>query len=76
MAGGDVFTFPHLHISSSVLSERALATMHLPTKHLAAEDVLRLLIEEFGVRARRGDWQSVLAETRRLLETEPLPLAT
>lgn len=59
---------PHLHISSRMptidLGPRfdpvVLAEMHLPTGLVRLADVVRLLIEEFGVAPRRADWEAVL----------------
>lgn len=58
---------PHLHISSRMpeiqLAENrflALARMHIPTGFVTFSDVVRLLIEEFGVEPLRHDWQIVL----------------
>jgi hypothetical protein len=37
---------------------------HLPTRRIALEDVLRLLIEQFGVRPIRSDWGRALHDAR------------
>ena len=62
-------TVPHLHLSSRVgpielgrgREGVALAEMQNPTGPVRFADAVRLLIAEFGVAPRRGDWASVLA---------------
>jgi hypothetical protein len=49
------FKRPHLHVAA--LDRRK----HLPTGRVSLEAVLRLLLVEFDVRPRRGDWEGVLA---------------
>jgi hypothetical protein len=39
-----------------------LTAAHLPTRRIAPEDLLRLLIEQFGVRPARADWDQTLRE--------------
>ena len=36
---------------------------------IALEQVLRMLIDEFGVQPRRDDWRDVLTETQEAFET-------
>ena len=56
--------FPHLHLSvAAEVGNRLLTRAHIPTGELSLADVVRLLIEELGVRPRRADWRAVLAET-------------
>lgn len=75
--------FPHLHVYKGAigraslergdlpLTHNALRTdlneAHLPTRRVALEDVLRLLLEQFDVEARcdRTEWDKRLRETRR-----------
>ena len=60
---------PHVHLSSRIGplviapsgAAVALADMHLPTGFVDLNDVVRLLIAEFGVEPRRADWDAVLA---------------
>ncbi len=67
-------TWPHIHIGSAMLRDgaRLSSRMHLPTGHVAIEEVIRLAIVEFGVRPRRPDWSAVLARTNRDRMTSPL----
>lgn len=66
--GESAITRPHMHLSSRMpaidLGPRfdpvVLAEMHLPTGRIRLADVVRLLIEEFGVAPQRPDWQAVL----------------
>jgi hypothetical protein len=68
---------PHLHIpaaGSIVLAQRAgsrptarktyLGDLHFPTGHILLEDIVELLIREFGVGSRRADWEEVLRSNR------------
>ena len=36
---------------------------HIPTGRTALEDMLRLMIRDFGVEPQRSDWSAVLDET-------------
>ena len=52
---------PHLHPGPPLLA--ALGTkraVHLPTGEIRLSDFVTMLIREFGVRARRRDWRSVM----------------
>lgn len=71
-------TDPHLHISSRLNPIEMgrdqdllpLAEMRLPTGFVTLEDVVRLLIAEFGIRPRRPDWDAILRENRTSAHTE------
>jgi hypothetical protein len=56
------FERPHLH--AAPLGRR----MHLPSGRVSLEAVLRLLLSEFDVRPRRGDWASVLSASEEAFE--------
>ncbi len=67
--GSSHVTAPHLHLGSGAeVGRRDLAGAHLPTGHVALEDVLRLAIADLGVRPLRHDWSEVLDRTRRSRE--------
>ena len=54
---------PHLHLEQGAEVGRAeVRDAHLPTGEVSLNAFLRVLIEEMGVRPRRSDWESVLAE--------------
>jgi hypothetical protein len=65
---------PHLHLSSQLEPIRLgrgddtapLGAMHIPTGFVPLADVVRLLIDEFGIEPRRDDWPTILAERRDL----------
>ena len=65
-------TDPHLHLSSQLKpiemgrsqEPLALADMHIPTGFVTLEDVVRLLITEFGISPRRDDWDRLLRDNR------------
>jgi hypothetical protein len=58
---------PHVHIGPAATGRDAaflpgrFHKTHIPTGNIALEDVIRMLITEFGVEPRRADWESVLA---------------
>lgn len=60
---------PHLHLSRHAVDALAgdssksapLVDLHLPTGHVDLAAVVRFLIAEAGVPARRADWADVLA---------------
>ena len=54
---------PHLHLEQGAEVGRAeVRDAHLPTGDVSLNAILRVLIEEMGVRPRRSDWESILAE--------------
>jgi len=67
--GRSSVTFAHLHVSrpSSRLRTGAsdlsvpVSSAHFPTGLVALQQVLRLLITDFGVRPRRRDWTRILS---------------
>lgn len=62
-AGPEGKDFPHLHLSAAAeLGNRSLTRAHIPTGQVGLSDVVRLLIEELGVRTRRADWRAVLGD--------------
>ncbi len=72
--------YPHLHVGHGAVKRELmagvrlaveqnvlqpqLAAAHLPTRRIALEDVLRLLIEQFGVLPARADWDRALRRSR------------
>lgn len=72
--------YPHLHISRGAVPRAIatgvelsltqnpllpqLADAHFPTRRIALEDMLRLLIEQFGVVPAREDWDEALRRAR------------
>jgi len=59
---------PHLHVSAALnartdavtVEEMGLAHRHIATGPVTLAAIGRMLIEEFGVAPRRGDWRDVL----------------
>jgi hypothetical protein len=49
---------------------RVATRAHLSTGPVALEDILRLVITEFGVTPRRADWDTVLQRTRHTFERQ------
>lgn len=66
--GASPVRYPHLHVDTvsrdvrPSSGKRRIHKLHFPTGHVALEDVIRMLITEFGVEPRRANWESVLAE--------------
>jgi hypothetical protein len=57
-------THPHLHVGSVLISGDApianVPKLHIPTGVISLASVIRLLIEELGVRSRRDNWREIL----------------
>lgn len=70
--GASLVTFPHLHLGPVArVGSPPLSRAHLPTRHVAIEDVLRLGIVDLGVEPRRADWETVLAATSAAYDRPP-----
>ena len=53
---------PHLHLEQGAQVGRTeVRDAHLPTGDVSMEAILRVLIEEMGVRPLRPDWESILS---------------
>jgi hypothetical protein len=53
--------YPHAHVACDMLTSAA----HLPTGRVSIESVLRLLLDDLGVTARRRDYAKVLDDAER-----------
>jgi hypothetical protein len=63
-------TTPHLHVRSARHEDiPRLGKAHIPTGRISVEQVLRLLLADLDVEARRDDWREVLGESQGLHET-------
>ena len=61
--GNSPVATPHLHLEHGAQVGRAeVRDAHLPTGDVYLNAILRVLIEEMGVRPRRPDWQTILAD--------------
>jgi hypothetical protein len=60
--------FPHLHVGLGSGAHNSYAKPHYPTGRVALEQVLRLLIVEFGVEPRRDDWADILDDSQAAYE--------
>lgn len=66
---GSAFNFPHLHIERGIGADLGeIHKYHIPTGRVALEGILRLAINEFGVKERRADWREVIDETQAEFE--------
>jgi hypothetical protein len=56
---------PHLHVGSTQLADNAVISNHhhLPTGRVSVEGIIRLAINDLGVRPAREDWQEKLMES-------------
>ncbi len=57
-------THSHMHVGNVLLADNApiqnFHKLHIPTARVSVESVIRMLIEEFGVRPRREAWSEIL----------------
>lgn len=62
---------PHLHLGSSQLAKNAVISSktHVPSGRIALEEVIQLLILDWGVVPRRSDWEAVLNESLHVFRT-------
>ena len=58
---GQLVDYPHAHIDCNTLTSAA----HLPTGRVSIESVLRLLLDDLGVPAKRADYARVLDEAEK-----------
>lgn len=66
---GSAYNYPHLHIGTGIgASLGEIHKRHFPTGRVSLEDVLRLVIKEFGAEPARADWEEVLEETQATYE--------
>lgn len=54
----------HLHVRTSILSIGDFNKKHLPTGRVAFEQVLRLTVDEFGVRPIKRNWEKILSHAQ------------
>ena len=60
---------PHLHINADASwARKGLRKKHLPTGRVALEDVIQVVVEEFGARPTRSDWRKKLDVNRRMFD--------
>jgi hypothetical protein len=80
VAGQEQVSYPHLHIGHGAVDVALLDAaqhsrqhnalraefhrLHLPTRRIALEDVIRVTIEQFQVEPARADWSRVLQRSR------------
>lgn len=57
----------HVHVRPPGQDRDMLSKVHIPTSRVALEDVLMMLIEDFGVKAKRGA-PATLDRNRRSFE--------
>ena len=61
--------YPHFHLGTGAqIGRRELHGCHIPTGMIALEQVIRLAIEELGVKSLRDDWDDVLREGQAAFE--------
>jgi len=69
--------FAHLHVGASILSEThrrkpwSFQGVHVRTEPIAAEHVVRMLFEEFGVVPLTPHWEAILARSSNALRIFP-----
>jgi hypothetical protein len=65
--GSSLETAPHIHLRQHT-TPFDLSDMHLPSRRISFEYVVRLAVEKFGARPRTPDWRAVLDRTEREFE--------
>jgi hypothetical protein len=69
--GPDAIPVPHLHVhQSGIICGAYLPKVHLRTGRVALEDVVELLVTDFGVEPREDDWSKTLAAARATFATD------
>lgn len=58
----------HLHVPTSIPPIIDFHKKHLPTGRVSIEQILRLTVEEFGVRPIRKDWGKILSDAQGQFE--------
>jgi hypothetical protein len=62
-------TYPHFHLYHGAdVARDDVRKAHFPTGRMAFEEVLRLVITQFGVTPLRDDWRSILEQTQSAFE--------
>ena len=61
------YHYPHLHIGGGIAGG-FFEKLHLPTRRISLEEVLRLLITQLKVKPLKRDWEKVLRETQEAHE--------
>lgn len=70
---------PHFHVGSAILDTqvhelgRTFSKMHMPTGEITIADVVRALIEEFGVVPIHARWDDVLRECQAVITSRHNP---
>jgi hypothetical protein len=54
------YDYPHLHVHSGIL-----AKLHLPTRRISLEEILRLVITQLNVKPIKREWEKVLREIQQ-----------
>jgi hypothetical protein len=58
---------PHLHVNAEASwARKGLRKKHLVTGRVSLEDVVQMLIDDFGVPPRKANWRASLKRSRRL----------
>jgi hypothetical protein len=60
---------PHLHLNADALwAPKGLRKRHLPTGRVSLEDVVHVLVEDFGVSPRRKGWFKEIDRNRQMFD--------
>lgn len=77
--GRSPVAFPHLHVSAALRGTTPsgepavlpLDKVHVPTGHVSAADVVRLLVADLGVETLAADWRARLSQATPMLPAFP-----
>ncbi len=70
-AGASPVRTLHLHVGEASQGTPAAVDVHFPTGFIAIHDVVRLLIRDFKITARRADWDNLLESAEATAQTSP-----
>jgi hypothetical protein len=65
-----VIQTPHIHVYANNEYLRDLRKRHIPSGRVAFEDIISFLVNDLKVKPHREDWEHVLAETRKLFDSD------
>jgi hypothetical protein len=59
------YSYPraHVHVNGTFPDGAPINHLHIPTRHLSLELVIRHLITDWGVKPRTDDWETILDES-------------
>ncbi len=53
----------HVHVNGKFPDEAPIGRLHIPTRRISVELIVRHLIADWGAKPRTEDWQKILSES-------------